>query len=75
MQRRDLTAGPNGLDPNMMTPAERIAEVCRILAAGLVRLHARKSTRLSADLGESSLDTSADRSGHARVAMTRGNAQ
>ena len=37
----------------------------QILAAGLVRLHARKSSRLSADHGGSSVDFLPDRSGHA----------
>jgi hypothetical protein len=60
----------NALDQNLMKPAERIAEVCSILAAGLIRLHARTSSHLSTENGESSLDTSADRSGHARVATT-----
>jgi hypothetical protein len=64
----------NGLHPHHMTGEERIAEICSILAAGLVRLQARKSTPLSAHHGESSLDSFADRSGHARVATTRGDA-
>ena len=32
---------PNALDPNLMTPAERLREVGEILAAGLLRLRAR----------------------------------
>jgi hypothetical protein len=64
----------NPLKPELITPAERIAEICSILAAGLVRLHARKSSSLSADSGESLLDSTADRSGHARIATTRGGA-
>jgi hypothetical protein len=74
MQPATPIAMPNGLDPNGMSDQERIAEICSILAAGLVRLHARKSTHLSADRGESWLDSTADRSGHARVATTRGDA-
>jgi hypothetical protein len=31
----------NALDPNLMTPAERLREVGEILAAGLLRLRAR----------------------------------
>jgi hypothetical protein len=31
----------NALDPNLMTPAERLREVGEILAAGLLRLKAR----------------------------------
>jgi hypothetical protein len=49
-----------------MTADERIAEIAEILAAGLMRLRARKSSPLSRDSGESSLDFSADRRGHAR---------
>jgi hypothetical protein len=75
MQPANPIATPNGLDPNHMTAEERIAEVCSILAAGLVRLYARKSSNLSAERGESSLDASAHRSGHARVATTRSDAE
>ena len=32
----------NALDPNLMTAAERLAEVGEILAAGLLRLRARE---------------------------------
>lgn len=31
----------NPLDPNLMTPSERRAALCKILALGLVRLHTR----------------------------------
>jgi hypothetical protein len=31
----------NALDPNLMTPAERLREVGEILAAGLLRLRTR----------------------------------
>ena len=50
--------GPNPLHPDRMSPAERRAELCRILAAGLIRLRAAKSSPLSADGGESSVDLS-----------------
>jgi hypothetical protein len=53
------------LDPNRMSPAERLAELGRILAAGLVRLNANKSSDLSADQGESFVDLSLPKSGHA----------
>jgi hypothetical protein len=56
---------PNPLDPARMTPAERLAELGRILAAGLIRMKARKSSPLSADVGESSVDNTAPKSGHA----------
>lgn len=53
------------LDPNLMPFEERLAELGRILAAGLIRLRANKSSLLSADQGESSVDFSAPKSGHA----------
>lgn len=43
---------------------DRLTEIAEILAAGLMRLHARKSSGKSADLGESSLDCVAHQSGH-----------
>lgn len=56
---------PNALDPARLTPAERLAELGRILAAGFIRMKARKSTPLSADGGESSVDLRQPKSGHA----------
>jgi hypothetical protein len=55
----------NALSPNQMSPAERLDEIADILAAGLMRLRARKSSALSRDGGESSLDYSPDQRGHA----------
>jgi hypothetical protein len=55
----------NALDPNRMTPAERLAELGRILAAGLIRMRGSKSTPLSADSGESSVDLARTKSGYA----------
>jgi hypothetical protein len=37
----------NALDPNLMTPAERLREVGEILAAGLLRLRARERETLA----------------------------
>jgi hypothetical protein len=56
---------PNALDPNRMTPTERLVELGRILAAGLIRMKAGKSSSLSADRAESSVDMSGMKSGHA----------
>ena len=56
---------PNVLDPARMTPAERLAELGRILAAGLIRMKARQSSPLSADCGEGSVDLAHTKSGHA----------
>ena len=55
----------NGLKPDRMTQAERLAELGRILAAGLIRMWAVKSSPLSADGGESSVDLAGPKSGHA----------
>lgn len=62
---------PNPLFPDRMTAAERLGEVSEILALGLARFHARKSSALSADRGDSSVDFPPDRSRHARVLETR----
>ena len=50
-----------------MSAAERLDEIADILAAGLIRLRLRKSTSLSRDRRESSLDFSPDRSGHVSI--------
>ena len=55
-------SGPNALSPDRMTAAERLDEVAEILAAGAMRLMARKSSRLSAERGDSSVDFTAERS-------------
>jgi hypothetical protein len=57
---------PNPLPPELMTPAERRAELCAILALGLVRLRARRSSQLSKLAGECPLHFPPDRSGHAK---------
>jgi hypothetical protein len=48
-----------------MTDDERFAELGEILARGVIRLLARKSSGLPADPGDSSLDFTACRSSHA----------
>jgi hypothetical protein len=58
-------AGPNPTRPEHLTPKERRAEVCRLLALGLIRLRARESSEVSDAVGESSLHNSARQSGHA----------
>jgi hypothetical protein len=57
----------NALHPDRMTAAERLGELAAILAAGLIRLHARKSRQLSVDRGDSCLDLSPHQSGHVPV--------
>jgi hypothetical protein len=66
--------GPNALSPDCMTAAERLDEIADILAAGLIRLSARKSSALSRDRGESSLDFSPDQSGHVALQNSVGDA-
>jgi hypothetical protein len=50
--------------PPYETAADRLSEVAEILAAGLMRLQARKSSSISATCGDISLDISATESGH-----------
>jgi len=47
-----------------MSAKARLAVVAQILAAGLIRIRGAKSSSLSADAGDSSLDFSAHTSGH-----------
>jgi hypothetical protein len=55
------TSGPTTLD---LQARGRIAEIGSILAAGLQRLQARKSSTLVDETGESPLHNSAGESGH-----------
>jgi hypothetical protein len=59
----------NALDPNLMTAAERLAEIGEILAAGLIRLRAK--TQKAEDRGDLSLDFPATRSRHGRKQRRR----
>jgi len=56
------TAGPNALDPNLMSTKERLRELCGILAAGLVRLRTHHSQVTAGD-GEFRLHFPPDESG------------
>jgi hypothetical protein len=53
--------------PDLIDPVldGRLAEVGQILAIGLMRLEARKSSGLSSEGGENPLHYDADQSGHA----------
>ncbi|MBJ6370775.1 hypothetical protein [Sedimentitalea arenosa] len=62
---------PNALSPNRMTPLERRAELCRLLALGLVRLKLKDDLKLSAEDGEFPLHNSPDQSGHATIETRR----
>ena len=61
----------NPLHPDMMSAEERLAELGEILARGVVRLKARKSSQLSGELGDSSLDLTPDQRGHANETVER----
>ena len=55
---------PNALDPNLMTAAERLAEIGEILAAGHLRLRAK--TQQTDDRRDVPLDFPAHQSRHGR---------
>lgn len=57
--------GPNPLHPRHMHPLERRAELCGLLALGLVRLKMRCNLDVSEANGESSLHYPPDQSVHA----------
>jgi hypothetical protein len=61
--RGDHRLGSHPATRTWPTARERIAEIAEILAAGLMRLRARKSSQISPDLGEISLDILARQSG------------
>jgi hypothetical protein len=56
----------NPLHPNKMTTEERIAEVAEILSAGLIRLQAAQSTKLSQHSADRPLDRAATARMHGR---------
>ena len=64
----------NPLSPSRMSAAERLDEIADLLAAGVIRLSDGKSSQISADRGESSLDFSPRQSGHAVVQNLVGDA-
>jgi hypothetical protein len=62
------------LDHHRARAAERIDEISEILAAGVMRLMALKSSQISQSIKENSLDILAAESGHAsrrRIRNTR----
>jgi len=64
-------AGPNGRHPDEMPADERLDEIARILALGLVRLAARQSSAKSTCGAETSLDFAGSRSAAADVSGTQ----
>lgn len=59
----DAHAGPRSAERQASTRGKLI-EIAEILAAGLMRALARKSSQISPRIGESPLDFSAPESGH-----------
>lgn len=68
-------SGPNPLCPERLSPDARLAEVGRILAAGVIRLEARKASPLSAEPGDCFVDFRPRKSGarHGKRIRIRGN--
>lgn len=64
-------SGPNPLCPDRMSAEARLAEVGRILAAGVARLNTANSSPLSADSGDSFVDFSPRKSGGRRAKPIR----
>jgi hypothetical protein len=60
-------SGPNSLCPERMSANARLAEIGRILTAGVVRLNTEQSSSLSAEGGDSFVDISPRKSGGRRA--------
>ena len=60
-------SGPNPLCPDRMSAEARLAEIGRILAVGVIRLNAKKASSLSAEGGDSFVDSSPRKSGGRRA--------
>ena len=63
-------SGANAQSPSLLTPAERLDEVGRILAAGILRARAKRLESQAQSKGEErdvSLDLLVEESGHART--------
>lgn len=58
-------SGPNPLASNRMSAAERRAELCGLLALGLIRLRARDGGEVSDETGERCLHYPPDQCRHA----------
>jgi hypothetical protein len=52
-----------GIKPDSLSATERLAEIAEILALGLIRMRARKSSPFFRRIGEISLDLNAQQSG------------
>ena len=64
-------SGPNPICPERMSADARLEELGRILAAGVIRLNAAKSSDLSSEDGDSFVDFSPRKSGGRRAKRIR----
>lgn len=62
---------PNPYPTHLMSPAARRAELCEILALGLIRLRMRERGEVSDQTGESSLHFAPDQWRHATPSHRR----
>jgi hypothetical protein len=62
---------PNPIHPDRLSSRERLAEVARLLALGLIRLRDRQSSQVSELTGEIPLHIPPDQSGHAKPKRRR----
>ncbi len=67
----DPISGPNSIPPDRMTPEARLSEIGRILAAGVMRRIAMKSSALSPTSGDSFVDFRPRKSGSRRANRIR----
>jgi hypothetical protein len=70
-ERETLVSGPNPLCPDRMSADARLAEIGRILAAGVIRLNFAQSSGLSAESGDSFVDFLPRKSGGRRAKRIR----
>jgi hypothetical protein len=61
----------SALNPDLMTPAERLDEIAEILAAGVLRVHAHLRAPQGSTREQVRVDFSPDRSSHARPSGQR----
>jgi hypothetical protein len=64
-------SGPNPLCPDQMSARARLEELGRILAIGVIRLNAARSSDLPADCRDSSVDFTSRTSGGCRTKRIR----
>jgi len=66
-----LMKRPNALPPDRLSRAERRTEICRLFAAGLVRLHMREAAQRAVETGDFPLHNPPNQSGTAEPTHRR----